>query len=89
MTAPHPPRTPAEVARRYKLRMQRQGFVRASIWLDPRVLDRLYEMAEPGECYGRTLERLLLGRSSPREIANHYGRAGTWFSDELDEEMNA
>lgn len=50
----------------HKAKMIVAGFRRLSCWLHPDLLDVLDRQREPGECRGRTLERLLLGAARPR-----------------------
>lgn len=50
----------------YKGRMSAAGFRRLSCWLHPDLLDELERERRPGECRGRTLERLLLGQARAR-----------------------
>jgi hypothetical protein len=51
----------------HKNRLRSAGFLRLSCWLHPDLVAELERQRMPGECRGRTLERLILGvaRSRP------------------------
>lgn len=51
---------------RYRERMRAAGFRRLSVWLHPELMALLERERTPSECYGRTLERLLLGQAGRR-----------------------
>lgn len=51
----------AERMRAYKTRQGQRGLQRLDVWVTPAVMELLWKRREPTECYGRTLERLLLG----------------------------
>ena len=50
----------------YKARMSAAGFRRLSCWLHADLITELDRRRMPGECRGRTLERLLLGATGFR-----------------------
>lgn len=50
----------------YKARMKAAGFRRLSCWLHPDLVAEIDRQKMPGECRGRTLERLLLGGARRR-----------------------
>lgn len=56
----------AERLARHKLRLQEAGFKRLSFWVCSDLAVSLSAERRPGECGGRTLERLLLGRAAER-----------------------
>ena len=58
--------TSAERLALYKRRMKKAGFRRISIWVSGDLAEKLTKDRGPGECGGRTLERLLLGKSAKR-----------------------
>jgi hypothetical protein len=58
--------TNAQRLRRYKQRMRANGFRRLSIWVHEELLKLILENRRPGECYGRTLERPILGERNKR-----------------------
>lgn len=51
---------------RYKQRMAAAGFRRLSVWLHPALIALLDQERTRSECYGRTLERLILGAAGRR-----------------------
>lgn len=51
---------------RYTQRMEAAGFRRLSVWLHPDLMARLDVERGSSECYGRTLERLILGAAGRR-----------------------
>lgn len=51
----------AERLRLYKITLEEQGFVRIAAWCSPQLIKHLNAATAPGECRGRTLERLLVG----------------------------
>lgn len=57
-----------ERVKRYKGRMRAAGFRRLDAWIAPELFARLEAERKPWECYGRVLERLVLGRSASRSI---------------------
>jgi hypothetical protein len=61
--------TNAERLKKYKTKMAVGGFKRLSIWTHPDLIAFLGAKRKPYECYGRTLERLLLGEDRPRPKA--------------------
>jgi hypothetical protein len=56
----------AERLAKYRAKMQAAGFERMSFYGCPELVAFLREERRPSECYGRVLERLLLGQSAPR-----------------------
>lgn len=60
--------TNPERVRRYKGRMRAAGFRRLDAWVAPELYAKLEAQRKPWECYGRVLERLLLGRSVERRV---------------------
>jgi hypothetical protein len=58
--------TNAERLALYKRRMRNAGFRRISVWVSADLADKLARERQPGECGGRTLERLVLGESAKR-----------------------
>lgn len=56
----------AERLAEHKCKMQADGFKRFSAWIAPELAAMLVAERQPGECGGRTLERLLLGEVKPR-----------------------
>lgn len=58
--------TSAERLALYKRRMKKAGFRRISIWVSSELADKLANDRGPGECGGRTLERLMLGKAAKR-----------------------
>jgi hypothetical protein len=56
----------AERLAKHKRNLQAEGFKRLSVWIAPDLANRLDTERRPGECGGRVLERLLLGKASPR-----------------------
>ena len=56
----------AERLQAYKGRLREAGFKRLSPWVCPELATMLADARQPGECCGRTLERLLLGQARPR-----------------------
>jgi hypothetical protein len=58
--------TSAERLAVYKKRMKDAGFKRVSVWVSGELAEKLEKDRGPGECGGRTLERLLLGKSAKR-----------------------
>ena len=50
----------------HKRRMRAEGFVRLCLWVSPGLESMLASHRRPGECRGRTIERLLLGAADPR-----------------------
>lgn len=57
-----------ERVKRYKGRMRAAGFRRLDAWVTPELFARLGAERKPWECYGRVLERLVLGGSVRRSI---------------------
>lgn len=51
---------------RYTQRMRAAGFRRLSVWLHPELVALLEQERTLSECYGRTLERLILGQAGRR-----------------------
>ena len=51
---------------KYRAKMQAAGFERMSFYGCPELVALLHKERQPSECYGRTLERLLLGQAAPR-----------------------
>jgi len=51
---------------RHKVRLQAAGFKRLSFWVCSDLAAILAAKRRPGECGGRTLERLLLGAAAER-----------------------
>lgn len=60
--------TNAERIKRYKQRMTEKQFKRLSIWVHPELLALIMAERCSNECYGRTLERLLLGEAHKRQV---------------------
>jgi hypothetical protein len=58
--------TNAERLALYKRRMKNAGFRRISVWVSGELAEKLTKERGPGECGGRTLERLLLGKAAKR-----------------------
>ncbi len=58
--------TSAERLALYKRRMKKAGFRRISVWVSGELAEKLARERGPGECGGRTLERLLLGEVAKR-----------------------
>jgi hypothetical protein len=58
--------TNAQRLRRYKQRMKGNGFRRLSIWVHQELLQVIHENRGSNECYGRTLERLILEKQKKR-----------------------
>lgn len=58
--------TSAERLALYKQRMKKAGFRRISVWVSGELADKLGKERGPGECGGRTLERMLLGKVEKR-----------------------
>lgn len=58
--------TSAERLALYKRRMKKAGFRRISVWVSGELAEKLRKERGPGECGGRTLERMLLGRAAKR-----------------------
>lgn len=54
--------------KRYKSRMHAAGFRRLDVWIAPALFARLEAERQSWECYGRVLERMLLGESAPRRV---------------------
>lgn len=61
-----------ERVKRYKERMKAAGFRRLDAWVTPELFARLERERQSWECYGRVLERLLLGESVARPITGKY-----------------
>lgn len=58
----------AELLALHKRRMKNAGFRRISVWVSSELAEKLARERGPGECGGRTLERLLLGQSAKRPV---------------------
>jgi hypothetical protein len=58
--------TSAERLALYKRRMKKAGFRRISVWVSGELAEKLEKDRGQGECGGRTLERLLLGKVAKR-----------------------
>lgn len=58
--------TSAERLALHKRRMKKAGFQRISVWVSAELADKLAKERGQGECGGRTLERLLLGKAAKR-----------------------
>jgi hypothetical protein len=58
--------TNAERIRKYKAKMQTEGFKRLSVYVHPDLVALLKHERQPHECTGRILERLLLGKAMDR-----------------------
>lgn len=58
--------TSAERLALYKRRMKKAGFRRISVWVSGDLANKLAKERGPGECGGRTLERLLIGKVEKR-----------------------
>lgn len=56
----------AELLALHKRRMKNAGFRRISVWVSSELAEKLARERGPGECGGRTLERLLLGEAAKR-----------------------
>ena len=56
----------AERLAKYRAKMQAAGFERMSFYGCPDLVALLHKERRPSECYGRTLERLLLGQAASR-----------------------
>lgn len=56
----------ADRLERYKVRLRAAGFKRLSFWTCSDLATLLAAERRPGECGGRTLERLLLGAATKR-----------------------
>lgn len=50
----------------HKRKLRAAEFKRLSVWICPELGAMLAAERQPGECGGRVLERLLLGRAKPR-----------------------
>jgi hypothetical protein len=50
----------------HKRRMREVGFVRLNLWVHPDLQAEIARLRRPGECRGRTLERLILGAARNR-----------------------
>ncbi|MBC8745208.1 hypothetical protein F6X42_00765 [Paraburkholderia sp. WC7.3b] len=50
----------------HKVRLRAAGFKRLSLWVCSDLVSMLAAERRPGECTGRTLERLLLGAAAGR-----------------------
>jgi len=61
----------AELLALHKRRMKNAGFRRISVWVSGELAQKLAEERGPGECGGRTLERLLLGTAAKRPTYPH------------------
>lgn len=61
----------AERLAKHKRNLRAEGFKRLSVWIAPDLANRLVAERRAGECGGRVLERLLLGKAVPRP---KYGR---------------
>lgn len=46
--------------------MKNAGFRRISVWVSSELAEKLAKERGPGECGGRTLERLLMGKAAKR-----------------------
>ena len=55
----------------HQRRMKEAGFKRMSAWVSAELAEKLTAERRPGECSGRTLERLLLGKVAERPAFNH------------------
>ena len=60
------PTTNADRLKRYKQRMKANGFIRLNIWAHLELQELLVKERQGGECYGRTIERLLLEKRYKR-----------------------
>lgn len=60
--------TNGERVSRYKARMRAAGFRRLDAWVMPELYARLEAERKPWECYGRVLERLIMGKNPRRSI---------------------
>jgi hypothetical protein len=58
--------TNADRLKVYKSRMEQSGFKRLSVYVHPELAAKLKAEHRPGECGGRTLERLILGEAKKR-----------------------
>lgn len=56
----------AERLKAHKVRMRAAGFELISAWVCPELATLLRATRRPGECRGRTLERMILGQAKPR-----------------------
>ena len=50
----------------YRLRLQAAGWVRLNGWISPELRQYLKANRRKGDCYGRLLERLILGAPTKR-----------------------
>ncbi|WP_322082894.1 hypothetical protein [Burkholderia sp. BCC1972] len=58
--------TTAERLKGHSKRMRSAGFVQITAWACPELVALLNNAKRPGECRGRTLERLILGEARER-----------------------
>lgn len=58
--------TNAERLKRYRAKMNANGFKRLSFYAAPELVALINRERQPSECGGRTLERLLLGEAKKR-----------------------
>ncbi|HDR8932816.1 hypothetical protein [Burkholderia vietnamiensis] len=58
--------TTAERLKEHSKRMRTAGFVQITAWACPELVALLNNAKRPGECRGRTLERLILGEARER-----------------------
>lgn len=56
----------ADRLKTYRQRMKAAGFVQLNLWLHPDALAALNKERTTSDCYGRLLERLLVGEPKPR-----------------------
>jgi len=63
--------TSAERLALHKRRMKNSGFRRISAWVSDELAAKLATERRPGECTGRTLERLLLGTAAKRPVFDY------------------
>jgi len=56
----------AERIKRYNQRMTSKQFKRLSIWVHPELLSLILSERRSNECYGRTIERIVLGEARKR-----------------------
>ena len=68
--------TSAERLALYNRRMKKAGFRRISVWVSGDLAEKLTKDRGPGECGGRALERLLLGKSA-KQRTSRMGRPRT------------
>lgn len=54
--------------KRHKVNMRATGFERLAYWVHPDLVALVIAKGRPGECGGRTLERLLLGEARQRPL---------------------